>query len=93
MCNCLGLQHSVITMGSPYALGLNESIFPQYFKELDYATHCVGKVLMPAFSFPKSSLQRDVLIFVYIGSLCNNVNVSDSVQKYVQSQFKQYISV
>ena len=30
---------------APYGLGLNETIFPQYLKELDYATHIIGKVL------------------------------------------------
>lgn len=39
-----GLQHSVIVGSEPYGLGLNETIMPQYFKQLGYATRMVGKV-------------------------------------------------
>ena len=39
-----GMQHSVILAAQPYGLGLNETIMPQYFKQLGYATHAVGKV-------------------------------------------------
>ena len=28
----------------PYGLGLNETLMPQYLKQLGYATHAVGKV-------------------------------------------------
>ena len=39
-----GLQRSVIVGPQPYGLGLNETIMPQYLKDLGYATHAVGKV-------------------------------------------------
>ena len=38
------MQHSVIQAPQPYGLGLNETLLPQYLKQLGYATHAVGKV-------------------------------------------------
>ncbi|KAL9955594.1 hypothetical protein ACROYT_G036936 [Oculina patagonica] len=38
-----GMQHDVILSFQPYGLGLNETLMPQYFKQLGYATHAVGK--------------------------------------------------
>lgn len=38
-----GMQHSVILASTPYGLGLNETLLPQYLKNLGYATHAVGK--------------------------------------------------
>ncbi|KAL4235320.1 hypothetical protein ACF0H5_006955 [Mactra antiquata] len=38
-----GLQHSVIYGTETYGLPLNEKIMPQWFKELGYRTHIVGK--------------------------------------------------
>ena len=38
------MQHGVIQAAQPYGLGLNETLLPQYLKELGYATHAVGKV-------------------------------------------------
>ena len=40
------MQHSVILAAQPYGLGLNETLLPQYLKELGYATHAVGKVYL-----------------------------------------------
>ena len=40
----LGMQHDVILASQPYGLGLNETLMPQYLKQLGYATHAVGKV-------------------------------------------------
>lgn len=40
------MQHDVILAAQPYGLGLNETLMPQYLKQLGYATHAVGKVLM-----------------------------------------------
>ena len=45
----LGMQHYVIEAAQPYGLGLNETIMPQYFKKLGYATHIVGKVYVDRF--------------------------------------------
>ena len=45
----LGMQSGVILAAQPYGLGLNETLIPQYLKELGYATHGVGKV-RPVFS-------------------------------------------
>ncbi|XP_055938568.1 arylsulfatase B-like isoform X1 [Argiope bruennichi] len=39
----LGLQHHVIRACERTALPVEEKIMPQYFKELGYATHLVGK--------------------------------------------------
>lgn len=41
-----GMQHDVILAAQPYGLGLNETLMPQYLKQLGYATHAVGKVRM-----------------------------------------------
>ncbi|XP_054721569.1 arylsulfatase B-like [Uloborus diversus] len=38
-----GLQHFVLWAESPYGLPLNETILPQYLKQLGYATHAIGK--------------------------------------------------
>jgi len=38
-----GLQSFVITETTPFGLGLNETIIPQYLKPLGYNTHLVGK--------------------------------------------------
>ena len=38
------MQNGVILAAQPYGLGLNETLMPQYLKELGYATHGVGKV-------------------------------------------------
>ena len=40
------MQHSVILASQPYGLGLNETLLPQYLKQLGYATHAVGKVFV-----------------------------------------------
>ncbi|GBO18830.1 Arylsulfatase B [Araneus ventricosus] len=40
----LGLQHHVIRANEATALPIEEKVLPQYFKELGYATHMVGKV-------------------------------------------------
>lgn len=40
------MQHSVLMAGQPFGLGLQEKLLPQYLKELSYATHGVGKVLV-----------------------------------------------
>ena len=42
--NYSGMQHDVILAAQPYGLGLNETLMPQYLKQLGYATHAVGKV-------------------------------------------------
>ncbi|XP_066269872.1 arylsulfatase B-like isoform X8 [Branchiostoma lanceolatum] len=38
-----GLQHFVIVSAQPYGLALNETILPQYMKQLGYTTRMVGK--------------------------------------------------
>ena len=39
-----GLQRSVVVGPEPWGLGINESILPQYLKDVGDATHAVGKV-------------------------------------------------
>lgn len=39
----LGLQHSAIGFAEPWGLPLNVKIMPQFFKELGYETHLIGK--------------------------------------------------
>ncbi|XP_066269867.1 arylsulfatase B-like isoform X3 [Branchiostoma lanceolatum] len=53
-----GLQHGVIIGAQPYGLGLNETVLPQYLKQLGYATRMVGKV-----STLTRILQMDPMIF------------------------------
>ncbi|XP_065345830.1 arylsulfatase B-like [Cloeon dipterum] len=38
-----GMQHEVIYGFEPWGLGLEERLLPEYFKDLGYATHLVGK--------------------------------------------------
>ena len=40
------MQHAVILASQPFGLGLNETLLSQYLKELGYATHAVGKVVV-----------------------------------------------
>lgn len=39
----VGMQHHVIFHDSPFGLGLDQKLMPQYFKEAGYKTHLVGK--------------------------------------------------
>ena len=44
LCLCpTGLQDFVITETTPFGLGLNETILPQYLKPHGYSTHIVGR--------------------------------------------------
>lgn len=38
------MQTGTILAASPWALGLEEKLMPQYLKELGYSTHAIGKV-------------------------------------------------
>ena len=38
------MEHSVVPGAQPWGLGLNETLLPQYLKELGYKTHIIGKV-------------------------------------------------
>ena len=40
-----GLQHSVIFASEDYGLPLTDKIMPQWFQDLGYRTHMVGKVM------------------------------------------------
>ena len=42
----LGMFHGVIRPSEPYGVSLDEKLLPEYLKELGYATHIVGKVIM-----------------------------------------------
>ncbi|CAN8031238.1 unnamed protein product, partial [Ixodes persulcatus] len=39
----IGMQHSVIKPAEPWALPLNYTLMPEYFRRLGYKTHMVGK--------------------------------------------------
>ena len=39
-----GLQHSVLFSAETWGLPLSETIMPQYYKEMGYDAHMVGKV-------------------------------------------------
>lgn len=39
----VGMQHFVIDQDNPFGLGLEQKIFPEFFKEAGYSTHLVGK--------------------------------------------------
>ena len=38
--------HNVITTEEPYGVSLDEKMLPEYLKEMGYATHIVGKVII-----------------------------------------------
>ncbi|GFV54973.1 uncharacterized protein TNCV_1663401 [Trichonephila clavipes] len=61
----LGLHHFVIKACEPTALPIEIKTMPQYFKELGYSTHMIGKrksVLVPLEFFP--TLSHDVEVYV-----------------------------
>lgn len=39
----IGLQNNVMWNDEPWGLGLEEKLFPEYFKEAGYGTHLIGK--------------------------------------------------
>ncbi|XP_078346464.1 arylsulfatase B-like [Oculina patagonica] len=53
-----GMQNGVILAAQPYGLGLNETLMPQYLKELGYATHGVGKWHLGFFKFAYTPSKR-----------------------------------
>ena len=38
------MQNGVVMAGQPFGVSLEEKLLPQYLKEIDYATHMIGKV-------------------------------------------------
>lgn len=54
----VGLQHDVIYSAQPYGLFLNETIMPQYLKELGYDAHIVGKWHLGFFAKEYTPLHR-----------------------------------
>ncbi|XP_067935377.1 arylsulfatase B-like [Watersipora subatra] len=66
----LGLQRSVILGSCPWGLGLNETIMPQYLKQLGYATHAVGKWHLGFFMKELTPLYRgfDSFYGYYLGA-------------------------
>lgn len=65
----IGMQHHVIWHDSPFGLGLEHKIMPQYFKDAGYSTHLVGKWHLGHFQ-PKYWPQRRGFdsFFGYIGA-------------------------
>lgn len=53
-----GMQDGVILAAQPYGLGLNETLMPQYLKELGYATHGVGKWHLGFFKYAYTPTKR-----------------------------------
>lgn len=39
----IGMQHFVISGAEPWGMDPEQTILPQYLKNLGYATHCIGK--------------------------------------------------
>ncbi|KAF6039931.1 hypothetical protein EB796_001783 [Bugula neritina] len=54
----LGLQRSVILGHAPWGLGTNETIMPEYLRDLGYATHAVGKWHLGFFAKELTPLYR-----------------------------------
>lgn len=70
------MQNGVILAAQPYGLGLNETLMPQYLKELGYATHGVGKVEQFKYFLEKGD-QRQLAI----GSNRSQVNLHSRTGK------------
>lgn len=52
-----GMQHDVIRGAEPWGLPLNLKIMPEYFRDLGYKTHMIGKV-RPT---PKEKYYKNIL--------------------------------
>lgn len=72
------MQHSVIQASQPYGLGLNETLLPQYLKQLGYATHAVGKVQITNSDNDKSCTFLPAVQFVTFLLNDNTANRSDN---------------
>lgn len=59
------MQHGVIESGEPRGIPLNVVLMPQYFRDLGYSTHMVGKVRARLFSADSKLNREENLFFLF----------------------------
>ena len=61
------MQHGVIRGSAPYGVGLDETLMPEFLKEVGYASHIVGKVTCQCYTW------NVVVFFCNQGSKYSNI--------------------